>query len=64
MATKNSKHTITEIDRQIDRVIDGSVVVENTLQTIDETSDKPVSGKGVAEAITQATNSIENKLTQ
>lgn len=62
MATKNSKYTITEIDRQIDRVKDGSVVTENadkiapiiednTLSTLDETSKKPVNSKAVKIAI-------------
>lgn len=51
MAEYKSKHTGATIDQQIDRVLDGSVVVENTLSALDETSDKPVSGKGIAKAI-------------
>lgn len=54
MAEYKLKHTGAVIDQQIDRVIDGSVVVENTLTTLDETSNKPVSGGAVA----NATNSI------
>lgn len=47
MATKNSKHTITEIDRQIDRVIDGSVVTENTMHEVTDDDTKPVTGKAL-----------------
>lgn len=56
------KHSAEQIDEQLDRVIDGSVVTENadkiakiiddnTLPTLDLTSDKPVNSRGVAEAI-------------
>ncbi|MBO7285431.1 MAG: DUF2817 domain-containing protein [Alistipes sp.] len=36
---------------QVDRVRNGSVVVDNTLSALDEASNKPVSSKGIAEAI-------------
>lgn len=36
----------------------GSVVVENTLSALDETSNKPVDSKGIAKAIETATNNI------
>lgn len=36
---------------QVDRVRNGSVVVDNTLSEVDETSNKPVNSKGIAEAI-------------
>jgi len=59
MAKVNLKHSGAVIDQQIDRVIDGSVVVENTLSALDENSNKPVSGKGVAEAINAASNNLK-----
>lgn len=48
---KQSTHSIETIDAQIERVIDGSVVVENTLSTLDETSNKPVSSAAIVKAI-------------
>ena len=56
------KHSAEQIDEQIDRVIDGSVVTENadkiepiiednTLSALDPTSKKPVDSKGITEAI-------------
>lgn len=39
---------------QVARVRNGSVVVENTLSTLDKKSNKPVNSKGVAEAIEDA----------
>ena len=47
----NSKHTGAVIDQQIDRVMDGSVVVENTLSEVKPDSPKPVSGKAVYDAL-------------
>ena len=61
MAKVNLKHSGAVIDQQIDRVIDGSVVVDNTLSALDETSNKPVSGKGIAEAIKAASNSLKER---
>lgn len=43
----NFKHTGAVIDQQIDRVIDGSVVVDNTLSALDENSNKPVDSTAV-----------------
>lgn len=61
MAKVNLKHSGAVIDQQIDRVLDGSVVVENTLSALDETSDNPVSGKGIAEAIEAASNNLKER---
>lgn len=47
----NFKHTGAVIDQQIDRVIDGSVVVDNTLSEVKEDSPKPVSGGAVAKEL-------------
>lgn len=60
MSDYKLKHTGAVIDKQIDRVLDGSVVVENTLTTLDETSNKPVSGVAVKGAIRpmEAANNI------
>ncbi len=41
------------------KVEDGSVVIDNTLSTLDTTSNKPVSGKGVAKAIEVASDSLK-----
>lgn len=49
---------------QVERVRNGSVVVENTLSALDETSNKPVSGKGIAEAIKAAVSLISNNIGQ
>lgn len=57
----NLKHTGAEIDAQIDRVIDGSVVVNNTLSELDETSNKPVDSKGIASAIEAASNKLKER---
>lgn len=59
MAEYKLKHTGAVIDQQIDRVIDGSVVVDNTLSEVKEDSPKPVSGKGIAEAIEAASNNLK-----
>lgn len=59
MADYKLKHTGAVIDHQIDRVISGSVVIENTLSALDENSNKPVSGKGIAVAIEAASNSLK-----
>lgn len=59
------KHSAEQIDEQLGRVIDGSVVTDNadkiaqiiednTLSTLDETSDKPVNSKGVSRALWHA----------
>jgi hypothetical protein len=62
MATKNSKHTITEVDRQIDRVIDGSVVLDNTASQVTANEKKPVSGEGIASAIEGAMNNLKGEI--
>ncbi len=54
MAKVNLKHSGAVIDQQIDRVLDGSVVVENTLSEVKADSDKPVSGGAVAKALGKA----------
>jgi hypothetical protein len=46
---------------QVERVRNGSVVVDNTLSALDETSNKPVDSKGIAEAVTQATEDIDKR---
>lgn len=61
MANVKFKHTGATIDQQIDRMLDGSVVVDNTLSVLDETSDKPVSGKGIAAAIEAASNKLKQR---
>lgn len=48
MAEYKLKHTGAVIDQQIDRVLDGSVVVENTLSALDLESKKPVDSMVVA----------------
>ena len=53
-----SKHTGAVIDQQINRVIDGSVVVDNTLSALDENSNKPVSGGAVAEELAKRDTTI------
>ena len=47
MADYKLKHTGAVIDQQIDRCIDGSVVVDNTLSEVKADSNKPVSGEAV-----------------
>ena len=61
MAKVNLRHSGAVIDQQIDRVIDGSVVVDNTLSALDENSNKPVDSKGIAEAIEAASNSLKGR---
>ena len=39
----------------------GSVVVDNTLSELDETSNKPVNSQGIAEAISAASNSLKER---
>ena len=51
MAEYKLKHTGAVIEQQIDRVIDGSVVVDNTLSALDENSNKPVDSKAVYDAL-------------
>lgn len=46
---------------QVERVRNGSVVVDNTLSEVDGTSNKPVSGKGIAEAIEAASNNLKER---
>ena len=43
-----------EDKEQVERVRNGSVVVDNTLSELDKTSNKPVNSKGIAEAIETA----------
>lgn len=59
MAKVNLKHSGAVIDQQIDRVKDGSVVVENTLSALDLESKKPVDSEGIASAIEAASNSLK-----
>lgn len=63
-AKKTLAYPADVINDLLEKVESGSVVVENTLSTLDETSNKPVNSQGIAEAITQATDSIEDKLAQ
>lgn len=58
------RHTGAEIDEAVSAVESGKVVIDNTLSALDETSNKPVDSKGIAGAITQATDSINDKLTE
>lgn len=60
MAKVNLKHSGAVIDQQIDRVLDGSVVVENTLSALDLESKKPVDSKGIAEAIKENTAPLKD----
>lgn len=55
----NLKHTGAEIDAQIDRIKDGSVVVDNTLSALDKNSNKPVSGEAVAKELAGRDTAIE-----
>lgn len=59
MAKVNLKHSGAVIDQQIDRCIDGSVVVDNTLSALDLESKKPVDSQGIASAIEAASNSLK-----
>lgn len=61
---KQSTHSIETIDAQIERVIDGSVVVENTLSALDKTSNKPVDSKGIADAINKAGFATQEEFTR
>lgn len=45
-----------EEKEQVERVRNGSVVVDNTLSALDETSNKPVSGEGINKAICISSN--------
>lgn len=61
MAKVNLKHSGAVIDQQIGRVLDGSVVVENTLSALELESKKPVDSKGIASAIEAASNSLKER---
>ena len=50
-----------EEKEQVERVRSGSVVTDNTLSELDKTSNKPVSGKGIASAIEAASNSLKDR---
>lgn len=46
------------VEQLLKKVMSGEVVTENTLSALDETSNKPVDSKGIAEAIEGASNSL------
>lgn len=52
------KHTGATIDAQIDRVVDGSVVTDNTLHEITSDDTKPVTGAAVEKGILAMTDSV------
>lgn len=56
-----SKHRGGTIDRQIDRVIDGSVVLENTASDVTPSGLYPVSGVGISAAIEAAKTDLKNR---
>lgn len=56
-----SKHRGGTIDRQIDRVIDGSVVKENTASDVTPSGLYPVSGAGISAAIEAAKTDLKNR---
>ena len=58
------RHTGAEIDEAISAVESGSVVIENTLSEFDETSNKPVNSRGIAEAIEAAVYPISDNIGQ
>lgn len=51
MADVKLKHTAATIDTQIDRVLNGTVVTENTDSVVTPDGKKPVSGEGVSNAL-------------
>lgn len=55
----SSNDYTNEEKAQVERVRNGSVVVDNTLSALDETSNKPVSGKGIAEAMAPISELVE-----
>lgn len=54
----NLKHTGATIDQQIDRVLSGEVVTDNTDSKVTPDGVKPVSGAAVSNAIVSATDKI------
>ncbi len=58
MAKVNLKHLASTIDQQIDRVINGSVVADNTLSEVKADSDKPVSGDAVYGFVTPLVDAV------
>lgn len=57
-----SKHTGPTIDKQIDRVIDGSVVRDNTDSDVTPSGTLPVSGAGISAAIATAIGPISKQV--
>lgn len=55
------KHTGATIDAQIGRVVDGSVVTDNTLHEVTSDDTKPVTGAAVQKGITKMTDSSVSK---